>query len=132
MKRKWKKLLAGLCVATMGMSMFAPLGIPARAVQAEDRVSGREVLNFNSDWGFYRGDLENAAVFRYASRLCAGDAASKRRKRFQQRRAGTLRREYDGAPLRRKKQPHLCKRAAGYFFPPKTQPKAAEDCDPFL
>ena len=60
MKRKWKKLLAGLCVATMGMSMFAPLGIPARAVQAEDRVSGREVLNFNSDWGFYRGDLENA------------------------------------------------------------------------
>ena len=60
MKRKWKKLLAGVCAAAMGLTMFSTAGIPAQSVQAEEAPSGREVLNFNSDWGFYRGDLENA------------------------------------------------------------------------
>ena len=60
MKRKRKKLLAGVCAAAMGLTMFSTAGIPAQSVQAEEAPSGREVLNFNSDWGFYRGDLENA------------------------------------------------------------------------
>ena len=60
MKRKWKKLLVGVCAAAMGLTMFSTAGIPAQSVQAEEAPSGREVLNFNSDWGFYRGDLENA------------------------------------------------------------------------
>lgn len=29
MKRKWKKLLAGVCAAAMGLTMFSTAGIPA-------------------------------------------------------------------------------------------------------
>ena len=34
MKRKWKKLLAGVCAAAMGLTMFSTAGIPAQSVQA--------------------------------------------------------------------------------------------------
>ena len=44
MKRKWKKLLAGVCAAAMGLTMFSTAGIPAQSVQAEEAPSGREVL----------------------------------------------------------------------------------------
>lgn len=63
MRTKWKKLIAGMCVAAMGLSMFGFVSAPTQKVQATEVLEasvGRHVLNFNSDWGFYRGDLDNA------------------------------------------------------------------------
>ena len=61
MQRRWKKLLAGICAAAMGISMVSTIKIPVERVYAKESiVTGRSELNFNSDWGFYRGDLEGA------------------------------------------------------------------------
>ncbi|WP_162607587.1 discoidin domain-containing protein [Lachnoclostridium sp. An181] len=60
MKKKWKRLMAGICVTAMGVGVLTPFGVTVQSVQAAETFTGREVLNFNSDWGFYRGDLENA------------------------------------------------------------------------
>ena len=68
MHKTWKRFLVGVCVAAMGAGMVGPFHVPARQVQAEEKEEapqGRTVLNFNSDWGFYRGDLKGAEAIDY-------------------------------------------------------------------
>ena len=56
MRRFYFKLLAVMEALIMVMSLFAMLPVSA----AEPSGDGRQILNFNSDWGYYRGDLPGA------------------------------------------------------------------------
>lgn len=63
MKGIWKKLVAGIQICALAGSMVFPQVMPLQvqaAAEEEQVPAGREILNFNSDWGFYRGDLEGA------------------------------------------------------------------------
>lgn len=68
MKGLWKKFVVGMQIcalaATAVFAQSAPMQVQAAQEIAEVSV-GRKILNFNSDWGFYRGDLEGAQAVDY-------------------------------------------------------------------
>lgn len=56
MRKSWIKLL---CLFEVLVLVFSMIPVHSASAVAETS-SGREILNFNSDWGFYRGDLTGA------------------------------------------------------------------------
>lgn len=55
MKKKWKKWIASIGVAAMGVSFLAPLNVPGQVKAAEtidDSNEGRKIP-FNNDWKFF-------------------------------------------------------------------------------
>lgn len=62
MRRFWLNLLSILEALFMVVSLFTLLPVSAVAAKPSD---GRQILNFNNDWGFYRGDLAGAEAVDY-------------------------------------------------------------------
>lgn len=68
MNRFWKKLTACVQICALAGSTAFIQTVPAQAeTEVQERMApqGREILNFNSDWGFFRGDLEGAQAVDY-------------------------------------------------------------------
>ncbi|MCI5900799.1 MAG: discoidin domain-containing protein [Lachnospiraceae bacterium] len=68
MKKRRNRLIALTQVLALACTLVMPAMMPVQAAEPqtvqetaqESAVTGRQILNFNSDWGFYRGDLEGA------------------------------------------------------------------------
>lgn len=66
MKMRRKMLIALAEAVALSCTLVLPGAVPVHAAAAQqteaarEAVAGREILNFNSDWGFFRGDLEGA------------------------------------------------------------------------
>lgn len=67
MKRHGNRWIAFAQVLALSCTLILPGITPVYAAEGQQtaavqemEISGRQILNFNSDWGFYRGDLEGA------------------------------------------------------------------------
>lgn len=67
--KKWRNRFVSLAqVLALSLTMILPGTAPAYAAAGEQKADAvqktaaeeRQILNFNSDWGFFRGDLEGA------------------------------------------------------------------------
>lgn len=63
MRKRHLKGISFIQALIMIVSLFALF--PATVLAEDIKANNRQILNFNSDWGFYRGDLDGAEAIDY-------------------------------------------------------------------